>query len=62
MAEHGVISTLLAGQLRKAVAFPNAVARGYAQRRTDLLHAAATGGLDDLIEFSRVVASWLTHA
>lgn len=62
IAERGVVSTLLAGRLRKAVGFRNAVAHGYAQLRTDLLHAAATRGLDDLVEFSRAVATWLTHA
>jgi uncharacterized protein YutE (UPF0331/DUF86 family) len=62
LAEHGVISNSLAAQLRKAVGFRNAVAHGYAQLRSDLLHAAATGGLEDLVELSRAVASWSAQA
>jgi uncharacterized protein YutE (UPF0331/DUF86 family) len=60
LAEHGVISAAIANQLRKAVGFRNTVAHGYAQLRTDLLHSAATSGLDDLVEFSREIANWLT--
>lgn len=59
LSEHGVITAMVAGHLRRAVGFRNAVAHGYAQLRPDLLHIAATSGLDDLVEFSRAVASWL---
>jgi len=62
LARRGVIPMALAAQLRKAVGFRNAVAHGYAQLHRDFLHAAATGGVDDLIEFSRLVATWVTQA
>ncbi|MEY4512793.1 MAG: hypothetical protein RLZZ450_4915 [Pseudomonadota bacterium] len=59
LAKRDVISSALAAQLRKAVGFRNAVAHGYAQLRSDLLHAAATVGVDNLVEFSRALASWV---
>lgn len=59
LGEQGVIRPALAAELRKAVGFRNAVAHGYAQLRTDLLHAAATAGLADLVAFSQEVARWL---
>jgi uncharacterized protein YutE (UPF0331/DUF86 family) len=61
LAEQGVIPPDLAIQLRKAVGFRNAVAHGYAQLRTDLLHLAAHSGLDELIRFSQHLASWLAQ-
>lgn len=38
------------------------LAHGYAQLQRDFLHAAATEGVDDLVEFSRLVATWVTQA
>jgi uncharacterized protein YutE (UPF0331/DUF86 family) len=61
LSEHGVIPPALAVQLRKAVGFRNAVAHGYAQLRADLLHLAATTGLDDLIAFSAHCARWISQ-
>lgn len=59
LSEHSVISAALASRMRRAVGFRNAVAHGYAQLRADLLHQAATDGVDDLVEFSRQIAAWL---
>lgn len=61
LSERRVISAALAARLRKAVGFRKAVAHGYAQLRTDLLHVAATAGLDDLVEFSADLTRWLTQ-
>jgi uncharacterized protein YutE (UPF0331/DUF86 family) len=62
LASHGVIPGALARTLRGAVAFRNAVAHGYAQLRHDLLHRAATSGLDDLRAFTQAYSAWLTAA
>ncbi|HEX5657399.1 MAG TPA: DUF86 domain-containing protein [Polyangiales bacterium] len=61
LAEHGVIPKELSRPLRDAVGFRNTVAHGYVQLRTDLLHQAATRGLDDLIAFSQHFASWVSR-
>ncbi len=60
LSEHHVVPKDLASALRKAVGFRNAVAHGYLQLRADLLHQAATGGLDDSVAFSRHVVAWLS--
>ena len=60
-SEQGVILPALAAQLRKAVGLRNAVAHGYAQLGVDLLHQAATTGVDDLRAFTQQLATWLAR-
>lgn len=57
--EHRVISRELAQALARAVGLRNVVAHVYAQADPELVHRAATTGVDDLERFSRDVAAWL---
>jgi uncharacterized protein YutE (UPF0331/DUF86 family) len=62
LAEHGIIDAALALRLQGAVAFRNRVAHGYVGPNLDMLHEAAQSGVDDLEQFSRVLATWATGA
>lgn len=61
LSEQHVIPSDLSQRLRDAVGFRNTVAHGYVQLRIDLLHLAATRGVDDLIAFSQHIAGWASH-
>lgn len=57
--EHHVIPRDLARALARAVGLRNVVAHVYAQADPELVHQAATTGIDDLERFSHAVAAWL---
>lgn len=57
--EHDVISRNLAQALARAVGLRNIVAHLYAQADPELVHQAATTGVDDLERFSHAIAAWL---
>jgi uncharacterized protein YutE (UPF0331/DUF86 family) len=59
LAAHQVIAAATANSLRRAVAFRNVVAHGYAGIDVAAAHAASTRGLDDLDRFAREVATWV---
>jgi len=59
LAERGVISSVSASALARAVGLRNIVAHGYGGADPTLVHAAATTGLADLEGFAREVASWV---
>lgn len=59
LRERGVIAGPVAEALARAVGLRNVIAHGYAGVRPEMVHAAATNGLDDLAAFARDVAAWL---
>lgn len=59
IGQHGVIANDLALRLQQAVGFRNVVARGYARMNLDVLHGAATQGVEDLTEFGATLAQWV---
>lgn len=60
LAQHHVITVATATALRRGVGYRNLVAHGYAGADVAATHAASTVGLDDLDQFAREVAAWLT--
>jgi uncharacterized protein YutE (UPF0331/DUF86 family) len=58
LREHGVISAPVCDALARAVGLGTVVAHGYAGVRPEMVHVAATRGLDALEAFSREVAAW----
>ncbi|MEW5854278.1 MAG: DUF86 domain-containing protein [Myxococcota bacterium] len=60
LAEHGVITEALAQTLSQAVGLRNVVAHGYARINLQHLHAAAARGVEDLREYTRQVAQWVS--
>ena len=60
LAQHGVVSSSTADSLKRAVGLRNVVAHGYGHIDATSVFAAASGGLSDLSEFAREVASWLS--
>jgi len=56
LAERGVTSPATAEQLKRAIGLRNVVAPGYARINVDMVHAAATHGVEDLRRFSADVA------
>lgn len=58
--DEGVISASTAAALGRAVALRNLVAVGEAGEHPDVVHAAATRGLDDFEAFAREVAKWIS--
>jgi len=59
LEEHGVLQASTAEQLRRAVGLRKVVAHGYGRVDPTFVFAAATGGLSDLSDFAREVATWL---
>lgn len=59
LAEHAVLSSRTAEQLKKAVGLRNVVAHGYGQVDAASVFAAGSAGLEDLRAFSREVSTWL---
>lgn len=62
LAEHQVVTAATATALKRAVAYRNIIAHGYAELEVAAMHAASTVGLADLDQFARQTASWLTRA
>lgn len=60
LAQHKVIMPATAAALRRAVAYRNLVAHGYAGVEVAATHAASTAGVDDLDRFARELGAWLT--
>ncbi len=58
LRDHGVISETVCEALVRAVGLRNVIAHGYAGVRPEMVHAAATTGLDDVEAFARDVATW----
>jgi uncharacterized protein YutE (UPF0331/DUF86 family) len=59
LEEKAVLAASTAERLRKAVGLRNVVAHGYGRVDPTSVFAAATGGLTDLGNFAREVATWL---
>jgi uncharacterized protein YutE (UPF0331/DUF86 family) len=59
LAEHGILTSQTAEQLKRAVGLRNVVAHGYGRVDSAAVFAAGRGGLDDLRAFSREVSAWL---
>jgi uncharacterized protein YutE (UPF0331/DUF86 family) len=55
---HGVISSATAESLGRAAGLRNVVAHGYAALDVEMVHRAATRGLDDLEAFLAEMAAW----
>lgn len=60
LAEAGVIEATTAAAMGRAAGLRNVVAHGYAGVDVAMLHAAATGGVDDLTKFATEVARWVS--
>jgi uncharacterized protein YutE (UPF0331/DUF86 family) len=58
LRERGVIGTETAAALGRAAGLRNVVAHGYGGVDATIVHAAASGGLDQLEAFAREVAAW----
>jgi uncharacterized protein YutE (UPF0331/DUF86 family) len=61
LQEHGVLGADTADRLRRAVGLRNVVAHGYGRVDATSVFAAASGGLSDLSDFAREVATWLAQ-
>lgn len=59
LAEHSILTSRTAEQLKRAVGLRNVVAHGYGRVDVAAVFAAGHSGLDDLRAFSREVAAWL---
>jgi uncharacterized protein YutE (UPF0331/DUF86 family) len=59
LEQKAVLEAGTAEQLRRAVGLRNVVAHGYGRVDPTSVFAAATGGLADLGNFAREVATWL---
>jgi len=59
LRDEGVISSITAASLCKAVGLRNVVVYGYAGINPAMVHAAAVAGVSDLEAFAKQVAQWI---
>jgi uncharacterized protein YutE (UPF0331/DUF86 family) len=59
LAQQGALSAETAAALGKAVGLRNLIAHGYGGIEPELIHVAATRGIDDLERFAREIDTWV---